>query len=227
MIARIVMPGVAAAVMGMLASPAGAIGSWDQPMQVGGYAAGSAAGAASGPSAPGAPSFGGDRDQTMIMEFTPRGGSSLLPDGGEQEPLPRMRFDMSMAATSPDRLEELGLSANRQPSWLADPSRPPVSLTIGGALHWSNWMVGGAFARASLLGGQADLMGPVVGYGPLVANLSIGQADRVDQQPLDVLMLSTDLAAWSWLTVESNLALGSAGDKDEVAVGRLGVRLNF
>jgi hypothetical protein len=42
-------------------------------------------------------------------------------------------------------------------------------------------------------------------------------------------MLSTDLAAWSWLTLESDLAVGTSEHRaDEgLAVGRLGVRLNF
>jgi hypothetical protein len=49
-------------------------------------------------------------------------------------------------------------------------------------------------------------------------------------------MLSTDLAAWSWLTLESDLALGarSAGvdgehdrNREPVAAGRFGLRLNF
>jgi hypothetical protein len=48
-------------------------------------------------------------------------------------------------------------------------------------------------------------------------------------------MLSTDLAAWSWLTLESDFALGSnpaaerdrGQDREPVAVGRFGLRLNF
>jgi hypothetical protein len=45
---------------------------------------------------------------------------------------------------------------------------------------------------------------------------------------MDVLMLSTDLAATSWLSLESDVAVGSRPDEEEsVAVGRLGVRLNF
>jgi hypothetical protein len=41
-------------------------------------------------------------------------------------------------------------------------------------------------------------------------------------------MLSTDLVAASWLTLESDVALGSSqAEEESVAVGRLGVRLNF
>ena len=227
MIVRIVLPGIVAAAVLAVALPARAIGLQTRPVEVGGFASGRAAASVNEPTAYGAPALGGEQDQAVIMEFTPRGGSSLLPDGTEQEPLPRVRFDMSVGATSPEWLDDIGVSAGRQPSWLADPGKPPAGLSIGGALHWSNWMVGGSLARANLDGAQADLVGAVVGYGPLRANLSFGQAERVDQQPLDVLMLSTDLAAWSWLTVESNLALGSSTGQDEVAVGRLGVRLNF
>jgi hypothetical protein len=44
---------------------------------------------------------------------------------------------------------------------------------------------------------------------------------------MGVLMLSTDLAASSWLKLESNLAVGSDRESESVAVGRFGVRLNF
>ena len=51
-----------------------------------------------------------------------------------------------------------------------------------------------------------------------------------------LLLLRTDLAAWSWLTLESDLALGSRSanvdgshdrNRDAVAAGRFGLRLNF
>ena len=60
--------------------------------------------------------------------------------------------------------------------------------------------------------------------------------ESVEGAPRDVLMLSTDLAAWSWLTLESDLAVGLApgavdGQRDRnrepVAAGRFGLRLNF
>jgi hypothetical protein len=71
-----------------------------------------------------------------------------------------------------------------------------------------------------------------VGYGPLSTSLAFGQAGggSGQQQSRGVLMLSTDLSAWSWLTLESDVALGDSADGDaaeSVAVGRLGVRLNF
>ena len=66
-------------------------------------------------------------------------------------------------------------------------------------------------------------------YGALTASLSYGHADRADLAPLDVMMLSTDLAASSWLKLESNVAVGAdhTDDRQPMAVGRLGVRLNF
>jgi hypothetical protein len=78
------------------------------------------------------------------------------------------------------------------------------------------------------MGGEADLMSATVGYGSLTASLGYGEASGVELQPMDVLMLSTDLAATSWLSLESDVAVGSRPDEEEsVAVGRLGVRLNF
>ena len=76
----------------------------------------------------------------------------------------------------------------------------------------------------------------LVSAGRVRAEIAYGQSQAASGVPQDVLMLSTDLAAWSWLTLESDLALGSrsasvdgAGERnrDAVAAGRFGLRLNF
>jgi hypothetical protein len=172
----------------------------------------------------------------VLFDFTPRGAD--LPDlGGDS---PRLRFELGVGgqeAAPGGGLDALGLGGSAGPAWLdetggsAEQQQPRLSL--GGALLWSGWTVGGGFARTNLAGGAAaDLVSATVGYGPLTASLAIGQADGPEQQSRDVLMLSTDLSAWSWLTLESDVALGDSADRDEaggesVAVGRLGVRLNF
>ena len=94
-----------------------------------------------------------------------------------------------------------------------------------------------AWARAQVLGEDVDLMAATLGYGRVTAEVAYGQSDVARRaRPSDVLMLSTDLAAWSWLTLESDLALGSRsgtvdGDREQnrepVAAGRFGLRLNF
>jgi hypothetical protein len=103
-------------------------------------------------------------------------------------------------------------------------------------MHWSDWTIGGGLGRAQVLGTDLDLMSASLGYGRVTAEIALGQSDASSvRQPRDVLMLSTDLAAWSWLTLESNLAVGSPpgveGDRDRsrepVAAGRFGLRLNF
>jgi hypothetical protein len=81
------------------------------------------------------------------------------------------------------------------------------------------------------MGTDVDLLSATLGYGRLNAEIAFGQSTDYQTTPSDVLMLSTDLAAWSWLTLESDLALGSAPDSERedhsVAVGRFGLRLNF
>jgi hypothetical protein len=173
----------------------------------------------------------------VLFDFTPRGAD--LPDLGGGD-APRLRFELGVGGqedVAGGGLDALGLGGSAGPAWLdetgggAEQQQPP-RLSLGGALLRSGWSVGAGFARTNLAGGvAADLVSATVGYGPLTASLAFGQADGPEQQPRDVLMLSTDLSAWSWLTLESDVALGDSANRDEagesVAVGRLGVRLNF
>lgn len=158
----------------------------------------------------------------LARQFTPRNPLSLLfgdVEARNEEPA------------------ELRLSVAREPDdgsrWSALDASAPVgddTLEIGGALHWSDWSLGSAYARTALFGGDADLVSATVGYGRMSARLALGQTDGADPaQDLDVLMLSTDLAAWSWLTLETDLAMGAPEDsaREPLAVGRFGIRLNF
>ena len=103
-------------------------------------------------------------------------------------------------------------------------------------MRWSDWTVGGGLGRAQVLGEDIDLMAATLGYGRVRAEVAYGQSESIQGPPNEVLMLSTDLAAWSWLTLESDLALGARsssvdGERDRnrepVAAGRFGLRLNF
>lgn len=103
-------------------------------------------------------------------------------------------------------------------------------------MHWSDWSVGGGFGRAQILGEDVGVMAANLSYGSLSTELAYGQSGTGQAGPRDVLMLSTDLAAWSWLTLESDLAVGAGqgsvdGERDRnsqpVAAGRFGLRLNF
>jgi hypothetical protein len=160
----------------------------------------------------------------MVLDFTPRGGL-IAPGRAEEQPRLRLQLDIAGGVVDPNDLLAAGVET--RPSWLADPQVKLGALSIGGALRWSDWSLGGGFARTPLFGGEADLMSASVGYRSLTASLSYGQAQRSDLAPLGVLMLSTDLAASPWLKLESNLAVGSDRTSESVAVGRVGIRLNF
>lgn len=162
---------------------------------------------------------------SVSLPFTPRNPMSLLfgsADGAAAEP-GEMQLSVSRSQAQAERMAALqsGPSA-------AGPDEPRT-LEIGGALHWSDWVVGSAYTRAPLFGGNADLLSATLGYGRVQARLAYGQTEAGTTDGLDVLMLSTDLAAWPWLTLESDLAVGAGetGTVDSRAVGRLGIRLNF
>jgi hypothetical protein len=162
----------------------------------------------------------------MSIDFTPRHATTALVGG--QEPVgPSLEFMVGGGDTA---LDHLGLVEGE--SVLHPGSRErQSSLTVGGAMRWSDWTVGGGVGRAEFMGAEVDLLSASVGYGPLNAEIAFGQSTGYQAEPGDVLMLSTDLAAWSWLTLESDLTLGSRVDSehedDSVAVGRFGLRLNF
>jgi hypothetical protein len=196
-------------------------------LSVGGYGAGSPAGFGAGGTGQETPSSYGPGDGGgVVLDFTPRGGGLFESD--QDDGTPRMRFELSVAGATLDEPNAFEFGAAETPSWLAEPKVGLGELSIGGALRWSEWSVGGGFGRTALMGGEADLMSATVGYGSLTASLGYGEASGVELRPMDVLMLSTDLAATSWLSLESDVAVGSRPDEEEsVAVGRLGVRLNF
>lgn len=171
-----------------------------------------------------APRFASSREiGGLALEFTPRSAAAFL--FGEESALV-------------DEPAELRLTLARDPAagsrWEALGGSPEMSgegaLEIGGALRWTDWSLGSAFARTSLFGGEADLVSATLGYGPVSARVAYGQTERSGAGgDLDVLMLSTDLAAASWLTLETDLAMGDSDDRtgDTLAVGRFGIRLNF
>lgn len=171
----------------------------------------------------------GDEISGMSLEFTPRHAAGAVA-GGAAPSGPRFDFGVRGAAGA---LDQLGLVDG--PSVLNPAGRGAAGagLTVGGAMHWHDWSIGGGLGQADFLGTEVDLFSATLGYGRLNAEIAYGQASGQQAEPGDVLMLSTDLAASSWLTLESDLALGSRPDvrrerEDEsVAVGRLGLRLNF
>jgi hypothetical protein len=172
--------------------------------------------------------FDASREAALLnLPFTPRNPLSLI--FGAAEPEADAAGELRVGVTRSRVLAERFASLQAADRGQAGPETAPRTLEIGGALHWSDWVIGSSYARASLFGGEADLLSATLGYGRVQARLAYGQAETGATDELDVLMLSTDLAAWSWLTLESDLAVGTSEHRaDEgLAVGRLGVRLNF
>lgn len=160
----------------------------------------------------------------VSFDFTPRNPLSLLFDDAAPDLTKpaELRLGIARDPVVSSRFMSLGST---------DEARVPPggALEIGGALHWADWVIGSAYSKAPLFGGEADLVSATLGYGRLHARLGYGQTDRQQADTLDVLTLSTDLAAWSWLTLETDLAVGASEDREteSLAAGRLGVRLNF
>lgn len=162
---------------------------------------------------------------TMSFDFTPRNPLSVLFDDVADEvgEPAEVSFGIARDTITSDRFGALG---SVDGSAMTD---SPSTLEIGGALHFADWMVGSGYARAPLFGGEADLVSATLGYGSVQARLAYGQTDRGQSDTMDVLTFSTDFAAWSWLTLESDLAVGASEDRadESLAAGRLGIRLNF
>lgn len=166
----------------------------------------------------------------MTMAFTPRGGVSLHVDGFEDVAgdAPRLRLSIAGGDSSGSRYDTMrfgGLDASGD----LGPDAPQAGgLAVGGAIEWYDWTLGGSVARTRMLGPQTDLVGASVGWGPITARLAYGEntSSSVDDQEL--WMFSTDLATWSWLTLEGDLGVATdQQSQEEVTVGRFGVRLNF
>ncbi|MEK0081841.1 hypothetical protein [Benzoatithermus flavus] len=174
-----------------------------------------------------------DAGSGLSLDFTPRyaAGSSWSSTHDEAD-LGGPRFDFTIDFDPGDRFEQLGLSAGRSTLYPRNRRTGQTSLSVGGAMRWSGWSLGGGYGRSQFMGTDVDLLSASIGYGRLSAALAFGQPAVGSQTaPHDVLMLNTDLAAWSWLTLESGIAVGSVPSAERedqpVAVGRIGVRLNF
>ena len=142
----------------------------------------------------------------MVLDFTPRGG---LIASGRSDDQPRLRLELDIAGGTVDPNDPLAEGPTTRPSWLVDPQGRLGALSVGGALRWSDWSLGGGLARTALFGGEAesDVGLRRLSFADREPVLRAGATVRL--APLGVLMLSTDLAASSWLKLESNLAVGS------------------
>ncbi len=158
--------------------------------------------------------------------FTPRAGGSLLVDAGEAADAGSLGLQLGLAAGTAGlgRLEGLGLVPR-----LASPGTDAATdgLAIGGALAWAGWTLGGSYTFGALSGAGLDLWTGQVGYGPVTARLGYGQEVAVGRLERQLWLFGTDVATWSWLTLEGDVAVTAQPDREPTTVGRLGLRLNF
>lgn len=171
----------------------------------------------------------------LALDFTPRDAGLWPATGRGDSTAADVRFGLTIHG-SPDSLDQLGLESAPGAPGRRGYVAATSALTVGGAMRWSDWSVGGGVGRAQILGEDVDVMSANLSYGRISTELAYGQGEPAQGGSKDVLMLSTDLAAWSWLTLESDLAVGtSPGSVDRerdrnsqpVAAGRFGLRLNF
>lgn len=157
----------------------------------------------------------------LTLDFTPRASGSLFSrPAPENEISTSLSFGLQGGYGEQLRLDSIGL--------IGQSTASTEGLAVGGALSVNDWEIFGAVGRANLLGTDADVFAAGVGYGRVNARLVFGQLPHGTGGPgADLLMFSTDLAAWSGLTLQGDVAVSDTLASEPLTVGRIGVRLNF
>lgn len=168
----------------------------------------------------------------LTLDFTPRASGSLFGPSTAGDEQRSMSISLGVQDSYGERLRlgAIGLGDSGRLSRVgsfAGEADDGTGLALGGAFNLHDWQLTGSVGRASLLGESADLFAAGIGYGPMNARLVYGHVPRTTGTAGDLLMLSTDLAAWSWLTLEGDVAVSDTLVEDPLTVGRIGVRLNF
>lgn len=158
----------------------------------------------------------------LTLDFTPRATGTLfsqpVTSGGDVPA--SLSFGLQNAYGEGLRFDSIGLSGASSQSF--------DGLALGGALNVDEWQVSGSVGRANLLGGDSDVFAAGLGYGRVNARLVYGHVpEPTTGLGGDVLMLSTDLAALSWLTLQGDVAVSETPGNEPLTVGRIGVRLDF
>lgn len=161
----------------------------------------------------------------FTFDFTPRNSGSLFgPGAAGRDAAMSLSFGVEQDYADRLRLDTVGLMGGTTPG----SAQSFDGLAIGGAFSLNEWQVTGSMGRANLLGREADVFAAGVGYGPVNARLVYGTLPQTSTgAAADVLMLSTDLAAWSWLTLQGDVAVSETLASEPLTVGRIGLRLNF
>lgn len=162
----------------------------------------------------------------LTLAFTPRASGLLFsrPTAPSDTPDLSFSFDFEGSYGRELRFDSIGLSGAGGGSG----AELGEGLALGGALRYDDWQLSGSLGRANLLGNSADVVAAGIGYGPLSARLVYGSVpETTGGTEGDLLMFSTDLAAWSWLTLQGDVAVSDTLADEPLTVGRVGIRLNF
>jgi hypothetical protein len=157
---------------------------------------------------------------SFVVDFTPRSSVAFLLGTSDLTPSGAAVWDAG-APGSLASLSRLGLVSS--PS----SSSGEASWVVGGALRVDDITVSASFARPILLGTPSQLFAAGMTIGRFSATVGYATALDPDSDSLAMLMLRTDLAALPWLSLESEMAIGDGLATGSLAVGRIGVRLNF
>ncbi len=153
----------------------------------------------------------GERSGTVSFGFTPRGSFT-----------DRLRFDLSAAPLKV-------ASQPWVPSTLVFANAGDGGFVLGGALVWNEWTFNSTMLQLGEGRFQTEMVGAGVAYGQVAAGVALAETETPIGDTRSTMLLSTDLAAWSWLTLEGDLALTGRSEHtpDGDAAGRLGIRLRF
>ena len=172
-------------------------------------------------------SFASSADASeLTLEFTPRASGLLFsrPAAPSDDPELSFSFDFKGSYDRELRFDSIGLSRTAAGS----DAELGEGLALGGALQYDQWQLSGSLGRANLLGNSADVVAAGIGYGPLNARLVYGSVpETTGGTEGDLLMFSTDLAAWSWLTLQGDVAVSDTIADEPLTIGRVGIRLHF
>lgn len=153
--------------------------------------------------------------EPFVVEFTPRSsGSFLIAGPTAASSWSDVPVDLARPLAT---LENLGFLGRDDDS----------GFIIGGALRIDTMALSVGLGQPTILGTPSQLFAAGMTVGRLSASIGYATAAGADTDPLDMLMLRTDVAALPWLSLESEMAVGDTVETGTLAVGRIGVRLNF
>ncbi|WP_222183479.1 hypothetical protein [Geminicoccus harenae] len=157
----------------------------------------------------GEPVADSERPGTMSFGFTPRGSAT-----------DRLRFDLTAAPldVAPQPRAATSLAGGDDQGFV-----------LGGAVVWNDWTFNSTMQQLGEGRFQTELVGAGVAYGGVAARLALAETETPVGDTRSTMLLSTDLAAWSWLTLEGDLAITGRSESrpDGDAAGRFGIRLSF